>query len=68
MAKFNVGDRALHKSNTLDSRPVAEVKGSQIRLEIGDVPDCWVPARNYWRIPAPQQVPGVDPYNLAQNA
>lgn len=48
---FQVGDRALHKGGHLDSRPVAEVDGLRIRLEIGDVPDVWVDAWNYERIP-----------------
>lgn len=49
---FKVGDRADHKSRTLDPRPVVEVRGDQIRLEIGDVPDVWVDAANYDRIAA----------------
>ena len=47
---FKPGDRALHKSNQLDSREVAEVSGAMIRLVIGSVPDCWVPAANYDKV------------------
>lgn len=49
--KWEPGDWALHRNNQLDSREVAEVDrtGSRVwlRLIIGDVPDCWVPAGNY---------------------
>lgn len=47
--KPQVGDRADHKSRSLDPRPVAEVSedGKQIRLQIGTIITDWLPARNY---------------------
>lgn len=48
---FQPGDRALHKSGTLDSRPVESVEGNMIRLRIGTIVSDPVPASNYTRIP-----------------
>lgn len=50
---FKPGDRALHKSNQLDSREVHSVEGGKIRLLIGDTVTEPVPAAHYWRIPHP---------------
>lgn len=47
MAKFKVGDLALHKNNQLDSRLVAAVEGKNIRLQIGTIITDPVPASNY---------------------
>ena len=46
---FKPGDRALHKNNRLDSRPVTRVRGDKIELLIGST-KVWVPAENYIRI------------------
>lgn len=48
---FQPGDRALHKSGSLDSRPVEAVEGSMIRLRIGTLVTDPVPAANYIRVP-----------------
>lgn len=48
---FVVGDWALHVNNQLDSRKVVEIRDRMIRLEIGDLPDVWVPAANYTVVP-----------------
>lgn len=45
--KVEPGDVATHRSGTLDSRPVAEVSGTLIRLRIGGVTTGWLPRRNY---------------------
>lgn len=45
---FQVGDRALHKNNQLDSREVVAVVGDQIVLQIGTVRTDPVPAENYY--------------------
>lgn len=50
MAKFKPGDMALHKSNTLDARPVESVEGRMIRLRIGSVITDPIPAANYWNV------------------
>lgn len=42
-----VGDMADHRSGTLDPRPVAEVDGSQIRLQIGSIVTDRLPKANY---------------------
>lgn len=47
---FEVGDRALHKNNQLDSREVVAVRGGFIVLRIGTLNSGWVPADNYDRI------------------
>ena len=50
---FRIGDRADHKSGTLDTRPVVAVKGAKIRIGIGTLASDWLPAANYRRIPGP---------------
>lgn len=47
--KFVVGDRATHKSGTLDSREVGEVSedGTMIRLQFFSSLSDWYPAKNY---------------------
>lgn len=52
-AKFKPGDMALHKSYSLDARPVESVEGNKIRLRIGDIVTDPVPASNYVRIKQP---------------
>lgn len=49
--EFQPGDRALHKNNQLDPRPVEAVEGDTIRLRIGSIVTDPVPAENYHRIP-----------------
>jgi hypothetical protein len=51
---FKPGDRALHRSGTLDSRVVESVEGDMIRLRIGDLVTEPLPARRYRRIRAPK--------------
>lgn len=50
---FRRGDRALHKSNQLDSRPVAKVEGNKIYLQINTLVTDPVPASNYIRVATP---------------
>jgi hypothetical protein len=47
--RVRVGDMALHKSNTLDPRPVAEVDHAArtVRLAIGSVVTAPIPRSNY---------------------
>lgn len=44
------GDRALHRSNSLDARPVEAVEGKMLRLRIGTMVTDPVPASNYWNV------------------
>lgn len=48
---FKPGDMAVHKSNTLDARPVESVDGDNIILRIGTVLTPPLPHTNYRRIP-----------------
>ncbi|HEY8881961.1 MAG TPA: hypothetical protein VIM47_01025 [Dermatophilaceae bacterium] len=41
------GDQALHKSNQLDSRPVARVEGRLVWILIGDTEAGPYPRENY---------------------
>lgn len=47
---FKPGDLALHKSGSLDARPVSRTEGATIWLQIGSVEAGPLPAANYRRI------------------
>jgi hypothetical protein len=49
---FEIGDRALHRNNQLDSRPVIGVLGDEIAIQIGTL-GAWVTAEDYERISNP---------------
>lgn len=53
MAKWQPGDRAAHKYQDLDSRPVVSVSENRrwITLRIGSIVTPPVPSSNYRRIP-----------------